>query len=156
MSEEFETGFERARDHLGRAALEVLEAARALLDASLRASGLHSVSPDSLAGEIGRSLDALVASLRDGKPFPLPISLTDPLVGALEAEIARWEQRSQTDAASRPVLRAFLGLRELLFELGVRSPTEPGSAQAPRTRNSEPSPSGRSAKNRVQRFDVED
>ena len=103
-----------------------LEAARALLDASLRASGLHSVAPDSLASEIGRSLDALVSSLRKGEPFALPPSLTDPLTQALGAEIERWQARSQTDADARPVLRAFLGI--------TRTPLGVGRAVANRTR----------------------
>ena len=155
MSGELEQGLQRAREHLGRATLEMLEAARALLDASLRASGLHSVAPDSLASEIGRSLDALVSSLRKGEPFALPPSLTDPLTKALEAEIARWQARSRTDADARPVLRAFLGLRELLWELGVRSQTEPGAPRAPEPRDTaQPSP-GEPTKSRVQRFDVE-
>jgi hypothetical protein len=40
---------------------------------------------------------------------------------ALDAEIARWEERAKHDADARSVLRAFLGLREVLWELGVRA-----------------------------------
>ncbi len=155
MSDELEQGLRRAREHLGRATLEMVEAARALLDASLRATGLHSVAPDSLAGEIGRNLDALLSSLRAGGPFQLPSALADPLSEALEAEIERWEARSKTDVDARPVLRAFLGLRELLWELGLRPPAEPRSPHATKPRDPAQPASGEPAKSRVQRFDVE-
>ena len=166
MSGEVEDGLRRAWQHLGRAALESLEAARALLEAALRASGLHSVAPDSLAAEIGRSLDGLIASLEEGRAFQLPEALVEPLSRALEAEIARWESRSRTDPDARPVLRAFLGLREILWEFGVRSPSrseqqtppprhaeaapEPATSAPDRPLGHEPTP-----KPRVQRFEVE-
>ncbi len=155
MSGEVEEGLRRARDHLGRAALEALEAARALLDASLRASGLHSVAPDGLAGEIGRSLDALISTLREGRSFVVPAGLARPLAEALEVEIARWERRSQTDSDARPVLRAFLGMRELLWEFGVGSPSEPERPRASKARDKAATSSRESAKTRVQRFDIE-
>ncbi len=155
MNGEAEDGLRRAREHLGRATLESLEAARALLSASMRASGIHSVAPDGLAGEIGRGLDALISSLRRGEAFALPSALALPLAKALEAEITRWEVRSQTDSDARPVLRAFLGFREVLWEFGVRPQPEPdrsSTSQPPDTTASRPPPS---AKPRVQRFDIE-
>ena len=145
-----------ARDHLSRAALEGLEAARVLLDASLRASGIDRVVPGSVAGEVGEALDALVGALTEGRAFTIPVALGAPLRAALEREIKRWEERSQTDPDARPVLRAFLGLRELLWEFGLRRSDETPSA--PQTTN-EPSPARPEPpsprKIRVERYDVE-
>ena len=163
MSDEFDEGLRRAREHLGRAAIEALEAARALLETALRAGGLDSVSPDSLAGEIGRSLDTLISALRAGRPFALPPALSVPLLRALDAEILRWEKRSKADPDARPVLRAFLGLREILWEFGVREPDASESASEDRGKQAHASPHARRAPDttktneprRVQRFDIE-
>ncbi len=163
MSEEFDEGLRRARGHLGRAATEALEAARALLETALRANGLHAVAPESLAGEIGRSLDALISALRDGTPFRLPPALAAPLFRALEAEILRWETRSKNDPDARPVLRAFLGLREILWEFGVRAPNESAPAPDARREGTRQTSSRRNAQDektprgqeRIQRFDIE-
>lgn len=162
MSEDLDEGPRRARDHLARAALEILEAARALLGTALHASGMHAVAPDSLAGEIDRSLDALIASMRRGLPLEVSPTLSAPLFRALEAEILRWETRSQSDPDARPVLRAFIGLREILWELGVRPPAEAGRPtppSSPADRATAPCsaqpPAGARSTRRVQRFDIE-
>ena len=60
------------------------------------------------------------------------------MLDALDAEIARWETKARQDADARAVLRAFLGVRELLWELGMR-PSAPAAedgqeAAAPRAR----------------------
>lgn len=126
MNPEVEDGLERAREHLGRAALETLLAARALMDATFAASGLDRSAPDSLAAEIERGLDGWIEALREGRSIELPAALVDPLVRALGAEIERFEKHSATDSTARPVLRALLALREILWELGVRPhPTAP-------------------------------
>lgn len=143
--------------------MEGLEAARTLLETALRANGLHTVAPESLAGEIGRSLDALISALREGTPFRLPPALAAPLYRALEAEILRWETRSKTDPDARPVLRAFLGLREILWEFGVRAPGD--SEPTPEAQREETQAAARDAQPpheqakpdsaRIQRFDIE-
>jgi len=70
---------------------------------------------------------------------------------ALDAEIARWEKRAAADGDARAVLRAFLGLRELLWEVGVRPRPEPAAPPAARGRKAGPDrPQGR-----VQRVHVE-
>ena len=97
--------------HLRQATLEGLEAARALMHAAAHTSGLAEPSGDSWAGHLQRNLEDLIAGLRKNGSFPLPTALTEPFATALEAEIKRWEQRSQTDPDARLVLRAFLGLR---------------------------------------------
>ena len=122
----------RARRHAKNAVGEALEAVRALLDAaSLATSGAPAASSPlfaSVDGWIARASRGLSADggLSDG--------LAAEIAAALEHEIARWEQRAKSDDDARPVLRAFLGLREVLWELGVRAPRS--SAGEPRTSES--------------------
>lgn len=125
----------RARNHARLAAAEALAAVRALLDAaSLAAAGAPSDELRGLAA-LSRRLDALDAGLREGSAGA--DSLIAALAGALDAEISRWEQRSAEDPDARAVLRAFLGLRELLWELGVRTRAREGAA------DEEPAPEAR-------------
>ncbi|HVS08271.1 MAG TPA: hypothetical protein VMS76_00260 [Planctomycetota bacterium] len=106
----------RARRH-GRAALaEAAAAARALLDAaSLATSGAPA---ERSAAALAHLLDAIVDWLdpRSGSASPV----LGVVIEALDAEIARWEGLGRDDADARAVLRAFLAVRELLWELGVR------------------------------------
>jgi len=144
--------------HLRQAALEGLEAARALMHAAAHTSGLAEPSDDSSgdswAGHLQRNLEDLIAGLRKNGSFPLPTALTEPFATALEAEIKRWEKRSQTDPDARLVLRAFLGLRELLWELGMRHDPAPTSERS--STNPERPASEGPERDRVQRFDIED
>jgi len=158
---------ERARTHARAAASEALAAARALLDAaSLGISGAPSDAHRGI-GTLARSLDDLSASLA-ATPDGLPPSVLDAITGALDVEIARWEERSSEDPDARAVLRAFLGLREILWELGVRSrgsetahaESAEAGARAERAappRGGERAPAGerRSKKKRVQRVRVQ-
>jgi hypothetical protein len=96
----------------------LVEAARAVLDAvSLGWSGKPSDANVALAG-LTAGLAEWSERLARGGALPEPIS--DAVLSALDDEIARWEARSATDAEARAVLRAFLGVREILWELGVR------------------------------------
>lgn len=159
MSRDFDDALGRARAHLQRAFLEGLEAATALVEAASivrRDPG----ADGSLMAEIVRGLDRAVRELRAAGRLDLPPGLLEPLEKALDAEIARWEARSKRDADARPILRAFLGLRELLFELtrsgaarstAPRPNGAPRDAERPRPRATRPPPPRR----RVQRFDVE-
>lgn len=118
-----EEALQRARDHAQRSAAELAAALSALLDAgALFAAG--SVAADTPLGPLQHGLAELRRriepdSVRDGA------SLLRSVAAALDAEIERWEERSQTDPDGRAVLRAFLGVRELLWELGVRREAEP-------------------------------
>jgi hypothetical protein len=144
----------RARGHARLAAAEAAAALRALLDAAaLAATG---VPGDELRGigALARRLEALDAAFRHGSAGTETLIAT--LAEALDAEIARWEARSAHDADARAVLRAFLGLRELLWELGVRPAGEAaaapaGGAPAPRAA----ARGGVRAAPRVQRVPVE-
>jgi hypothetical protein len=112
----------RARRHATSAVAEALAAIRALLDAaSLAASGAPAA-----ASPLFASADRWIAHASRGWATDPGLSggLTAEIADALEQEIARWEQRAKSDDDARPVLRAFLGLRELLWELGVRAPRD--------------------------------
>jgi hypothetical protein len=151
-----EEALRRAGEHARRAAAEALAALRALLDAgALAATGAPSDELRGL-GALARRLDDVGAALRAGTA---PEALVTALAEALDAEIARWEARSGEDADARAVLRAFLGLRELLWELGVRAPS--GSAPSEPSHERAAPPRARAARGarrvppRVERVPVE-
>lgn len=117
----------RARKHARAAVAESVAALHALLDAgSLATLGSPAaggaLSP--VADVMGRLEGWLAADTRrEGALF-------DAMLDALDGEIGRWEQRSRTDPDARTVLRAFLGVRELLWELGRQGP-DVGAAEDP-------------------------
>ena len=164
MTQEFDEAVGRAREHLRRATLEGLEAATALLEAASSVSGTGPAT-EGISADLLRGIERILHGLRSNGRFAFPEAVTGPLEEALAREIARWEKRSKSDQAARPVLRAFLGLRELLWELGMRT-TQAASSQTNSTASSTNAPSGDGpAKNseeapprkrRVQRFDVEE
>jgi len=146
----------RARKHLRQATLEGLQAVQALLDAAGQASGLSGAEAGDLAGEISAVLERLLAGLRADGRFELPRAIAEPLEAALAREIERWETRSKTDADARPVLRAFLGLRELLWEFGLRPPDpEPSTSPRPDPADAK-HPESSHSRGRVQRFNIEE
>jgi hypothetical protein len=109
----------RARRHAKSALAEALEAVRALLDAaSLATAGATAETHPLFA-----AIDQWFA--RTSRGFAAEGGLAGGIVAeiaeALDSEIARWEERAKHDADARSVLRAFLGLREVLWELGVRA-----------------------------------
>jgi hypothetical protein len=126
----------RSAAHGRNALAEALLAAQALLDATaLGLTGRAAVDRDEgAAGGPLASLSARIDDLVDrvrGEAGPLPETLAQAILDALEAEIARWEARARDDRDARAVLRAFLGLREILWELGVRNAREPAAAREP-------------------------
>lgn len=125
----------RALGHARAAAGEAALAARALLDAaSLGATGVPAEGHEPLRGAL-RWLEEL-ATRAGGSESRRWLAA---LAAALDAEIARWEARSRIDPEARGVLRAFLGVRELLWELGLHGaqpapPPEEPTERAPRPR----------------------
>ncbi|MDH3210858.1 MAG: hypothetical protein OEM05_00055 [Myxococcales bacterium] len=112
---------ERARGHARAAAAEALASLHALLDAAaLAASGRPSEFHEVLS-PIAKLLDGLAEQLGH-EGAPVAASLLEAITDALDAEIGRWEERARDDPEARAVLRAFLGLREILWEFGVRRP----------------------------------
>jgi hypothetical protein len=127
--EEIEAALARARRHGRAAAGESALALRALLDAlSLVTQGVPSDASRWLAFAAG-ALDDAARGL--GRDAPGDASLVGAISEALDAEIRRWEARAGVDRDARAVLRAYLGLREILWELGLRTaPTEPAPEKA--------------------------
>jgi hypothetical protein len=126
----------RARRHAKNAVAEALEALRALLDAASLATAGATAGDHPLFASIDRWIGR--ASRGWASDDGLSEGLVAEIAAALDLEIARWEQRAKSDDDARPVLRAFLGLREVLWELGVRSPRDSAAAgpceTAPRPR----------------------
>lgn len=122
MPESVEEALGGAALHARRAAAEAIAAARCLLDALALVA--EPAAPGSYAplASLARMLDDLEAQVRgseDGNRGGAD-ALLAALADALEVEIARWQERAARDRDARAVLRAFLGLRELLWEVGVR------------------------------------
>lgn len=141
----------RAREHGRAAASETLAALRALLDAAALATSGEASEANRVLAPAARLLDDLAAQL--GSEGVLPSRLLAAVAEALDVEIERWEKRSRDDADARAVLRAFLGLREVLWEFGVRpggNTDASGAPPPPGTRSRRPRPPPR-----VQRVRVE-
>jgi hypothetical protein len=109
---------ERARGHGRAAAAELLATVRALLDAASIAAGGRTSSDSRALAPLAQLLKELEKGLSgDAAEGP---HVLDAVAGALDAEIARWESRARDDPEARAVLRAFLGVREILWEFGIR------------------------------------
>jgi hypothetical protein len=156
--ETVEEALSRARDHGRLAAAESVAAIQALLDAAALALSGRAAEGDAILGPLSRSLDELRALIApDDSGFGA--SVLDALFDALDAEIARWEERSREDPNARSVLRAFLGVREILWEISTRGgeappPSEERGAQAGRKKRST-GPVRSRRRSRVQRVRVE-
>lgn len=121
----------RAGVHARRSVAEAALAARALLDAgALAATGRPAHETGGFA-RMADGLDTLAASL--GGESPANEALLGAVAEAIDAEIGRWEARASADPDARAVLRAWLGLRELLWEVGVRRRQTPAS-EGPQSR----------------------
>jgi len=115
--------------HARKAAAEALLAMRALLDAACIAiHGEPAALDKSRAREssgtrlafagLANGFDSLARRL-DAGDLDLPDERVGPLLDAVDHEIDRWENRARDDVEARSVLRAFLGLREILWQLGM-------------------------------------
>ncbi len=146
-----------AQQHARAAVHEALAAIQALLDAaSLAVSGERS-DAHRLLGPMAGILERLTAAL-GGDVGREATFLLDSISEALDTEIARWEDRATNDVEARAVLRAFIGLRELLWEFGVRHESKGGDSDA--TSRRAPHKAGRASprgrkRPRVQRVPVE-
>jgi hypothetical protein len=141
-----------AASHARAALAETLAALRALLDAAALATSGEPAEARRVLGPLARTLEGLAADL-DGAGRDRSSSILVAIAEALDAEIERWELRAREDADARAVLRAFLGLRELLWEFGVRRP-ESSAPRRPGDPGSRPA-AARRARPRVQRVRVE-
>jgi hypothetical protein len=107
----------RAREHGLAAAAETVAAIHALLDAAALAASGEPSKLHPMLGPLATLLADLERRLENHEPGA---RVVDAISEALDVEIGRWEERAQEDPEARAVLRAFLGLRELLWEFGVR------------------------------------
>jgi hypothetical protein len=116
----------RALEH-GRLALaETAAAARCLLDAAALAT---TGAPSEAHAGLRRAAEWLARGeslARDATGRRAQRWMRE-VAAALDAEIARWEASSRDDPEARAVLRAFLGVREILWEIGLR----PRAARSP-------------------------
>ena len=156
--ETVEEALRRARAHGRAAAAESVAALRALLDATALALSGRAAEGDAVLGPLSRSLEELRALIApDDARFGS--SLLSALFDALDAEIARWELRSHEDPNARSVLRAFLGVREILWEISARGgePATPSEEEGPEGGQAKPParPVRSRRGSRVQRVPVE-
>ena len=151
-----EEALTRAQAHTRAALGEALAAARALLDAACLAASGESADAHRGLAALGQGLDDLSARLSSRGGRVVPERLLGAILDALDAEIARWEERSRDDSDARAVLRAFLGLREILWEFGLRRDGDepPSPASDPRPVRSRKAGRRRAAR-RVQRVRVQ-
>jgi hypothetical protein len=147
-----EEALERARRHSLAALAEAIAAARSLVDAaSLAATGAPSGAHSWLATATAW-LDATAEQARAGAGRPLGPWL-DSVSDALDDEIERWEDKSRHDPEARAVLRAFLGVREILWEFGLRTGDEAGdsASEAPHAPRDAAPPAARTRPTRAAR-----
>ena len=144
-----------ARAHARRAAAEAAAALRALLDAGTLAARGELAAAGRLA-PLAEALERLSAWLSPEGESDADAVLR-ALADGLDAEIARWEAKSREDPEARSVLRAFLAVREVLWELGSRfAATNPAAAEeTPADDAAERPARRRRARRRVERVAVE-
>ncbi|MDP6979640.1 MAG: hypothetical protein QF570_13720 [Myxococcota bacterium] len=156
--------FERALDHAQRAAAESVGGVRALLDAaSIGVLGSPAETNRSL-GELANLLEQLERQL-SGEAPSFRSAAINTVLGAVNREIERWEARSEEDPDARAVLRIFIGMREVLWELGMRPPQKKNPRAKARTSKSTGRTAPRAAadttrartkrSNRVQRIPIQ-
>ncbi len=129
-TETVQQALNRAAGHARAAAAESAQCLHALLDAAALAANGEPAAATPLLAPLAQLLEAVSVGLgREEASRGGP--LLDAVAEALDEEIRRWEARAREDGEARAVLRAFLGIRELLWELGVRrtdAAAEPGPA----------------------------
>lgn len=156
--ETVEEALSRARKHARVAAAESVAALQALLDAMALGLSGKAAERDAILGPLSSSLEELRALIAP-EDSRFGASLLSALFDALDAEIARWEVRSRDDPNARSVLRAFLGVREILWEISSRGQEAAGSSDGEEPKRGGRRPSagpGRSRRrSRVQRVPVE-
>jgi len=140
----------RARAHARASLEEALAALEALLDAASLASAGEPASANALLAPVAQLLQDARARLdADDRGST---ELLRSIAQAFDVEIARWEARAQDDPDARAVLRAFLGVRELLWEFGIRPGESAAEKEPPDTRKKSERRSGRK---KVQRIRVQ-
>lgn len=131
--ESVEEALARARRHGRAAASEGLAALQALLEAGALSAG-RAVDEGSLATL--RDTLARVRRWLDPEGGRDAASVLDGVSQALDEEIQRWEEKSKDEPDARTILRAFLAVREVVWEFTSRTDgavAQAGSATASET-----------------------
>ena len=147
----------RARLHGRAAAAEGFAAMRALIDAAALTSGSRASDASRLLGPIAKLFESLGNEL-GSNAIDGSTRVLESIAAAIDDEISVWEERARTDTEARTVLRAFLSLREVLWEFGVRranpTPERKAANESPAGALPRPQPP-RPARVRVQRVPVQ-
>ncbi len=142
----------RSLGHAGNSASEAVLVLRALMDALsidlVDKTVAEHAEPDSPLAKMSEGLETWADALRIGSKNPSREAI-DALLDALDHQIWQWEAKSRNDDDARGVLRAFLGIREIVWELGMALGGRPSETKAkrggkPRTRRAQPSRRGSS------------
>ncbi|MBW2398088.1 MAG: hypothetical protein JRG80_02325 [Deltaproteobacteria bacterium] len=99
--------------HGRAAAAESFAAVRALIDAAALTSSGRASDASRLLGPIAKLFESLGNEL-GSNAIDGSTRVLESIAIAIDDEIAVWEKRAQTDTEARTVLRAFLGLREVM------------------------------------------
>ncbi len=132
--ESVEEALARAREHGRRAASEAVAALQALVEAGALTRG-----PLEADGQLATLRSALerVRQWLDPEGGKDPAAVLAGISQVLDEEILRWEEKSREDPEARTILRAFLAVREVLWELTARDsgkPDDDGTARQSKPR----------------------
>ena len=118
----------RARTHGRRAASEAVAALQALIEAGALTQG-----PLADEGQLATLRHALQRAQvwLDPEGGRDPAEVLAGITQVLDEEVLRWEARSREEPEARAILRAFLAVREVLWELSAREGGKPESDAAP-------------------------
>ena len=146
----------RARRHGSAAAFEGIAMLQALIEAAALASGGRGAAASGPRNPFATLLEGLGEEFARGTAERSSEWLAS-LAAAVDSEIAHWETRARDDTEARTVLRAFLGLREVLWEFGVKREPVATEHVAPKpSKTTEPSRAKTApGRSRVQRIRVE-
>jgi hypothetical protein len=168
--ESVEEALREALDHARNAMAEGLLAGRSLIDAACLAlfGEPARLTPDAARdasdarvafAAMARGMDELAGKVRSTDAMTAANdTMMRTMLDALDAEIGRWERRSAHDSDARAVLRAFLGLREILWEFGhsrAETPEQPAAEPRPAPAASAATAHAADAAPRVQRVKVQ-
>lgn len=131
-----ESALRSAAEHARNALAEGTAAARFLLEAAALGSTGAPAVESALLREVVQGLERAGRMLEGGNRLDAERWMAR-VSEALEAEIARWEARGRDDPEARAVLRAFLGVREVLWEFGLRPPVPKPRPERPVARPGE-------------------
>lgn len=126
----------RARHHGRAAAAEGLAALQALVEAGGLSTG-NALDEGAIA-----TLRETVQQVRrwlDPDGGRDAASVLEGVSQALDEEIQRWEEKSREDGEARTILRAFLAVREVVWEFASRSDDGRANASPATTRAKSPS-----------------